>query len=70
MVRYRSLCTLMDSNGSLRVLIGPFRPFGFYWVFIDRNRYLFVLMDSTGSLWVRMCLCESLCILMDLYGFL
>ena len=54
------LWVLISRHASLWILIGVCRFF----------RSLCVLMDSDGSLYVRMGLFRSLCVLMDSNGFL
>ena len=46
---YRSLCVLVDSNGSSWVLISPYAS---SLVFMGLYEFLCVLMDSNGSLCV------------------
>ena len=54
---HKSLIVLMDSNGSLWVLI---EPYAFLRVLMDFYRSLCALTDSTGSLWDLIGLCSSI----------
>ena len=51
--------------GSSSVLLGPVRPYGFLYVFIGGNAFLWFLIVRYVSLWVCMGPCMSLCVYMD-----
>ena len=56
---YQSLSVIMDYNGSLKVLVGPY---AFSCVLMSTYRFFCVLTGSNGVLWVVIGLYSFLCI--------